>query len=39
MKKYQYIVALSCVLVGAMGFGGIYAYDQVQERQQKKQKL
>lgn len=39
MKKYQYIVALSCVLVGAMGFGGIYAYDQVQERQQKKQNI
>lgn len=39
MKKYQYIVALSCVLVGAMGFGGIYAYDQVQERQQKNQNI
>ena len=39
MKKYQYIVALSCVLVGAMGFGGIYAYNQAQERQQKNQNI
>lgn len=39
MKKYQYIVALSCVMVGAMGFGGIYAYDQMQERQQKNQNI
>lgn len=39
MKKYEYIVALSCMLVGAMGFGGIYAYDQVQERQQKEQNI
>lgn len=39
MKRYQYIVALSCVLVGAMGFGGIYAFDQVQERQQKNQNI
>ena len=33
MKKYQYIVALSCVLVGALGFGGMYAYNQTQEKQ------
>ena len=39
MKRYQYIVALSCVLVGAMGFGGIYAFDQMQERQQEKQNI
>ena len=39
MKKYQYIVALSCVLVGAMGFGGIYAYNQAQEQQKAKQNI
>lgn len=39
MKKYQYIVALSCVLVGAMGFGGIYAYNQAQEKQEEKQNI
>ncbi|MBQ2705452.1 MAG: M23 family metallopeptidase [Agathobacter sp.] len=37
MKKYQYIVALSCVLVGALGFGGIYAYNQAQEKQSQKE--
>ncbi len=39
MKKYQYIVALSCVLVGAMGFGGIYAYNQAQDKQEEKQNI
>ena len=37
MKKYQYIVALSCVLVGALGFGGTYAYNQAQEKQSQKE--
>ena len=34
MKKYQYIAAVACVLVGAAGFGGIYAMNQVQEKQE-----
>jgi len=38
MKKYQYIVALSCVLVGALGFGGIYAYNQAQEKQSQEER-
>ena len=37
MKKYQYIVALSCVLVGALSFGGIYAFNQAQEKQNEKE--
>lgn len=32
MKKYQYIVALSSVLVGAVGFSSIYLTNQAQER-------
>lgn len=39
MKKYQYIVALSCVLVGAVGFGSIYAYNQAQGKQEKEQNI
>ena len=34
MKKYQYIAAIACVLVGAVGFAGMYAYDQSQKEQQ-----
>ncbi len=34
MKKYQYIVAIACVLVGAVGFAGMYAYDQAQKKEQ-----
>ncbi len=33
MKKYQYIIALSCVLVGAVGFSSIYLTNQAKERQ------
>lgn len=32
MKKYQYIVALSSVLVGAVGFSSIYLTKQAEER-------
>ena len=32
MKKYQYIVALSSVLVGAVGFSSIYLTNQAEER-------
>jgi len=39
MKKYQYIVAVACVLVGAVGFGSIYAYNQAQEKQNEKQNI
>lgn len=39
MKKYQYIVALSCVLVGAVGFGSIYAYNQAQGKQEEEQNI
>ncbi len=31
MKKYQYIVAVACVLLGAAGFAGWFAIDQMQE--------
>ena len=34
MKKYQYIAAIACVLVGAVGFAGMYAYDQSQKKAQ-----
>lgn len=33
MKKYQYIIALSCVLVGAVGFSSIYLTNQSKERE------
>lgn len=39
MKKYQYIVALSCVLVGAVGFGSIYAYNQAQGKQEEEKNI
>lgn len=32
MKKYQYIIALSSVLVGAIGFSSIYLTNQAEER-------
>lgn len=34
MKKSQYIAAVACFLVGAAGFGGIYAMNQVQEKEE-----
>lgn len=36
MKKYQYIAAIACVLVGALGFAGMYALDQSQKDKQEK---
>ena len=33
MKKYQYIAAIACVLVGAVGFASMYAYDQSQKKE------
>ena len=33
MKKSQYIVALACVLVGAVGFSSVYLTNQAQERE------
>ena len=33
MKKYKYIIALACVLVGAVGFSSIYLTNQAQERE------
>lgn len=32
MKKYQYIVAVACVLVGAVGFASMYAVDLAQDK-------
>lgn len=37
MKKYQYMVALSCVVVGALSLGGFYAFKQIQEKQNQTQ--
>lgn len=34
MKKYPYVVAAACVLVGAIGFASIYATNQSQQRQE-----
>ncbi len=34
MKKYQYIVAIACVLVGAVGFASMYAIDHSQKKEQ-----
>lgn len=33
MKKYQYIVAAACVLVGAVGFSSIYLTNQAEKRE------
>lgn len=33
MKKYQYIIALACVLMGAVGFSSIYLTNQAEERE------
>lgn len=33
MKKYQYMVAIACVLVGAVGFSSIYLTNQAEERE------
>lgn len=34
MKKYQYMIAAACLLVGAAGFAGIYAMNQAEQKQQ-----
>ena len=34
MKKYQYIVAATCLLVSAMGFVGLYATNQAEEKEE-----
>lgn len=34
MKKYQYIVAIACVMVGVVGFASMYAMDKSQKNQQ-----
>lgn len=34
MKKYQYIVAIACVMVGVVGFASMYAVDKSQKNQQ-----
>ena len=34
MKKYQYMIAAACVLVGAAGFAGVYAMNQAEQKQQ-----
>lgn len=34
MKKYQYIVAIACVMVGVVGFASMYAVDKSQKDQQ-----
>ena len=36
MKKFQYVVAATCLLVGAMGFVGLYATNQAEEKEQAK---
>ena len=33
MKKYQYIIAAACVLVGAVGFSSMYLTNQSEQRQ------
>lgn len=33
MKKYQYVVAVACVLVGAVGFASMYAIEQSQKKE------
>ncbi len=33
MKKYQYIVAAACILLGAAGFAGVYAMEQSQKNE------
>ncbi len=39
MKKYQYIVAAACLLVGTFGFAGIYATDQAEQKKQAKEQV
>ncbi len=39
MKKYQYIVAAACLLVGTFGFAGIYATDQAEQKKQGQEQI
>lgn len=34
MKRYQYVVAATCLLVSAMGFVGLYATNQAEEKEE-----
>ncbi len=34
MKKYQYVVAATCLLVSAMGFVGLYATNQAEDKEE-----
>uniref|UniRef100_UPI00405605CF peptidoglycan DD-metalloendopeptidase family protein n=1 Tax=Agathobacter sp. TaxID=2021311 RepID=UPI00405605CF len=34
MKKYSYIVAVACIMVGVLGFTGIYAVERSQQKQE-----
>lgn len=34
MKRYQYVVAATCLLVSAMGFVGLYATNQTEEKEE-----
>lgn len=37
MKKYKYVVAVACLLLGAMGFAGLYMTNQTENEQAKNQ--
>ena len=39
MKKYQYVVAITCLALGAMGFTGLYMTNQIEEEQSKNQNI
>ena len=39
MKKYQYVVALTCLALGAMGFTGLYMTNQTEDDQAKNQNI
>ena len=39
MKKYQYVVAVTCLALGAMGFAGLYMTNQTEDEQAKNQNI
>ena len=39
MKRYQYVVAITCLALGAMGFVGLYMTNQTEEEQVKNQNI
>ncbi len=39
MKRYQYVVAITCLLLGAMGFVGLYMTNQTEDEQAKNQNI